>query len=388
MKHLVSWSLITALGLTLAACGKQEGTKPPAAAAAAATASEPARLVKTMRLTESGPKNTLQSAGLPAEIKPRIEARQGFRVAGKLTSRHVEVGQKVAAGAVLAKLDASDYVLASAAQEAQLLAARTEQQLASTELKRVHNLFLQNFVSQAQLDRQQAATDAAQARVRAAEQSLGLAKNNSSYTTLTAEVAGVVTAIEAEVGQVLAAGQTVVRIAKAGEIEAWVAVPETAVATFKSQPSFEVEVPSQGQKYQATLRELSPMADPITRTLTAKLRMPSNVGLTLGSTAYVREYVRDQARDLPTTSTGLRLLPLAAVTSKSEQPQVWVVSGNVVKATKVTLGAVRGEWVEITQGLSGNETVVSAGAAFLRDGQTVRIYQDPNEVKATEAKPS
>ncbi|MEN9559567.1 MAG: hypothetical protein RLZZ502_778, partial [Pseudomonadota bacterium] len=164
------------------------------------------------------------------------------------------------------------------------------------------------------------------------------------------------------------------------------------VATFKNQPSFEVEVPSQGQKYQATLRELSPMADPVTRTLTAKLRMPSNVGLTLGSTAYVREYVRDHARDqtreLSTASTGLRLLPLAAVTSKSEQPQVWVVSGNVVKATKVTLGAVRGEWVEITQGLSGNETVVSAGAAFLRDGQTVRIYQDPNEVKATEAKPS
>ena len=194
---------------------------------------------------------------LPAEVRPRVETRYGFRVAGKIAARAVEVGDAVQAGQLLARLDPQDREPARAAARSQLEAAQTEARLANVELQRVRELQAQHYVSRAQLDRQQAAADAAEARVRAARAAQAQAENELAFQTLRAEAAGVVTAVEAEAGQVVAAGQPVVRVARAGEFELLAHVPERQLAMARAASTWSVSIPALGgQRLEAVVREL------------------------------------------------------------------------------------------------------------------------------------
>lgn len=307
---------------------------------------------------------------LPAVVRPRVETRYGFRVAGKIAQRSVSVGDAVAPGQVLARLDPQDLAPAVAAARSQLDAARTELALARVELDRLRDLRQRSFVSQAQVDRQQAAADAADARRRSAEAQLAQAGNSAAFQTLRADVAGVVTAVDSEAGQVVAAGQSVVRVARSGEYELEVAVPEGDLAMARATRTWQAVIPALGpQPRSAVVREVSPTSDPASRTFTMRLALQGDTaGIGLGMTAVVRA-----ARD---TTPGFEL-PLSALYSQDGRPHVWRVGadGTVEPVPVVTDGYLDGA-VRIVEGVSAGDRIVTAGASLLVAGQKVRVL-DP-----------
>jgi len=305
---------------------------------------------------------------LPAEVRPRVEKRYGFRIAGKVAARAVEVGDSVQAGQVLARLDPKDREPARAAASSQLEAAQTEARLAGIELERVRELHAQRYVSRAQLDRQQATADAANARVRAARAGQTQAENELAFQTLRAEVAGVVTAVEAEVGQVVDAGQPVVRVARAGEFELLAHVPERELALARTASAWSVSIPALGsERHQAVLRELAPAADPASRTYAMRLTLgdpATAAGLALGMSAVVQA-VREAQPAFE--------VPLSALYSRDGNPHVWRVGdGDRVELVAVRTGGLLDDAVRIVDGLKSGDRVVTAGASLLVAGQRVR----------------
>lgn len=308
---------------------------------------------------------------LPAEVRPRVETRYAFRVAGKIATRSVEVGDAVKAGQLLARLDPQDRTPAREAARSQLEAAQTEARLAQVELERVRELHAQRYVSRAQLDRQQATADAAQARVRAARAAQTQADNELAFQALRADVAGVVTAVEAEAGQVVAAGQPVVRVARAGEFELLAHVPERELALARAASAWTVTIPALGaQRHAATTREIAPLADPSSRTYAMRLALRDPAlasGLALGMSAVV-EAVRE-------TQPAFEL-PLSALYSRDGNAQVWRVGDDDrVELVAVRTDGLLDDAVRIVDGLQRGDRVVTAGTSLLVAGQRVRPLQ-------------
>ena len=169
------------------------------------------------------------NAEFSGEVRPRFESRLGFRVGGKITARKVDVGSTVKRGQVLMQLDPQDLQLSQAQALANLRAAETNRDLASAEMKRYQELRVKNFVSQAVIDAKVSAYKAAQASVDAAQAGYRGQSNQAGYATLVSDVDGVVTAVDAEVGQVVAAGTPVVRVARLDEKEIVIGMPEDKV---------------------------------------------------------------------------------------------------------------------------------------------------------------
>ncbi|MCD6681708.1 MAG: efflux RND transporter periplasmic adaptor subunit [Burkholderiaceae bacterium] len=345
---------VVAALLSLAACQR-----------AAPVREESPRPVRVVTVTEQRAAIALT---LPAEVRPRVETRYGFRIAGKIAARAVEVGDSVQPGQLLARLDPQDREPARAAARSQLDAAQTEARLAGVELERVRELHAQRYVSRAQLDRQQAAADAANARVRAARAGQAQADNELAFQTLRAEVAGVVTAVQAEVGQVVAAGQPVVRVARAGEFELLAHVPERELASARAASAWSVSIPAlDSERRQAVLRELSPLADPASRTYAMRLTLgdpATAAGLALGMSAVVQA-VREAQPAFE--------VPLSALYSRDGNPHVWRVGdGDRVELVAVRTAGLLDDAVRIVDGLASGDRVVTAGASLLVAGQRVR----------------
>ncbi|MFA6070223.1 MAG: efflux RND transporter periplasmic adaptor subunit, partial [Janthinobacterium sp.] len=207
-----------ALALTLAACSKP------------AVKVEDVRPVRAIVLSSS---NVDVNAELAGEVVPRVVSQLGFRVGGKIVARKVDVGASVKKGQVLMQLDPVDLQLSQAQAKASLVSAETSRDLARAELKRYQDLREKNFVSQAVLDGKDATYKAAQANVEAAQALYRGQANQSGYASLLADVDGVVTRIEAEVGQVVAPGAPVVQVAKSGEKEVVIGIPEDKVETLR-----------------------------------------------------------------------------------------------------------------------------------------------------------
>lgn len=319
---------------------------------------------------------------LPGEARPRIESRLGFRVGGKLSQRSVSVGDRVAAGQVLARLDPTDLAPALQAQQAQLAAAQVDRDLAVVELDRLRNLRAQSYISQAALDRQQATHDAAVSRVAAAQAQLQQARNAIDFQVLRADAAGVVTAIEAEPGQVVAAGQAVVRIARSGDAEIAVNVPESALAIARATRDWTVVVPALGGRaLPARLRELSPIADPSSRTYPARLAVSGDAdGLALGMTAVVRAL---------RAAEPAYVVPLSALHSKDAVPRVWRVDPATltVQPVEVRTAGLLDDAVRVVDGLRPGDRVVTAGANLLLPGQKVRLLDAAPTARAAEGAP-
>ncbi|MBP8812517.1 MAG: efflux RND transporter periplasmic adaptor subunit [Laribacter sp.] len=324
--------------------------------------------IRPVRTTRVAATDTADIQRYTAEIRPRHESKQSFRVPGKIDARLVEVGQQVGAGAPLVRLDPADIGLELAAKRAQLAAARSDYTQQQTDLVRYRELLGQQFISQADFDRRQNGVTVAREKLRQAEADLGVSANRQAYTTLTAERAGVVTYVDAEPGQVVQAGQVVVKVAVPGELEAVVNVPEARLAEFRTAEAYTVQLWAGGRQYPAQLRELSPDADAATRTYTARLtlRQP-DAEVRLGMSASVAAQGR-------VPETAVPQLPLSAILDEGGKHYVWVLEGKTprVKKREVGLGQVDARQAEVRSGVKPGEEIVTAGVHLLRDGMAVR----------------
>jgi membrane fusion protein, multidrug efflux system len=339
---------------------------------------EPVRAVKLQRVTV-GP--VLAGEEFAAEIRARTESRLGFRVAGKLLQRPVEVGQSVRAGQVLAVIDPQDYQLGLQAAQAQVSAAQTQRDLAAADLRRYESLRDQGFVSGAEIERRQATLQGAEAALAQARAQAGVQGNQAAYTRLQAEADGVIVAVEAEPGQVLATGAPVVRLAHQGPRDAVLSVPEDRVAGVRVGQPARVVVGAQGgpsaTPLEGTVREVAAAADLATRTFTVKVALPARTPQPpLGATATVR-LAQPSAAPGGAALASIRL-PSAALWKQGQGTAVWVLDGTdqKVRARTVEVGGLEGNDVLIRAGLQPGDEVVVAGVHVLSDGQVVTRYRE------------
>jgi membrane fusion protein, multidrug efflux system len=342
----------------------------PLAAAALVACSKPAppledvRPVRVITLASDTAGERLEFSG---DVRPRYESQLGFRVGGKIVERKVDVGATVKRGDVLMRLDPQDLRLAESQARATLRAAETERDLARADYKRHVDLRAQNFVSQAVLDTKQSALKAAQANVDAARAGLRGQANQSNYASLAADADGVVTAIEAEVGQVVQPGSPVVRVARTVEKEVVIGIPEDKVGQLRAASDVTVRLwANEAVAIPGRIREVSPVADPATRTYTVKVAIPENADVRLGMTATVELATGGNG------AAGLRL-PLTALVQHKGASSVWIVENGAVKLVPVqVVGQVRND-VLVTGQVAAGQNVVTAGVNLLRNGQKVRI---------------
>src|SRR6059058_2465326 len=251
-------------------------------------------------------------------IKPRIETDMGFRVPGKVAKRLVEVGQTVDVGQPLATLDEVDLKLQAEQADAELHAATGVLAQAAAAEQRAKDLRAKGWTTDAQMDQAKAAGDEARARLNRAQRSVELTNNSLSYATLVADTRGVVTATLIDAGQVVASGQTAIRVARFAEKEAVVAIPETLVGRAKDGVASVSLWSEPNRKYEAKLREISPSADPATRTYLAKFSLPgAGDNVELGMTATLTLCDQKTAR--------VARLPLSALYSAGDKPSFYVV---------------------------------------------------------------
>lgn len=341
MKNIVLLSFV----LLLTACG--EKLPPPDAVVTGP------KLVKAMKV---GAGETAAAHQYSGEVRARIETTPGFRVGGKLVERRVDVGTRVRAGEVLARLDPAD-------QQLVLVQAEANRALAAAELQRSEELRAKNFVSAAALDARQTAARAAEAQAQ-------LAQNQASYTTLTADAAGVVVAVLAEPGQVLAAGQPVFRLARDGEREVAITIPESRLAGLKVGSAATATLwADRGERvYRGELRELAPAADPVTRTFAARVRLlDADAAVALGMTAAVR---------FSDPATPQLIVPLAALLQPGrgvDGQAVWVIGADgMVSLRPIAVARYTDEGAVVASGLQPGETIVAAGAFRLAEGEKVK----------------
>jgi len=306
---------------------------------------------------------------LPGEVRARYETRLAFRLPGQMIERRVEVGQRVAAGDVIARIDSRDANLAESQARAQLAQAESQATLAEADLKRFVELRTRNFISQAEFDRREAQARQAREQVAAAQAAAMQASNQVGYSVLTAPHSGVITALEAETGQVLAAGQTVARLARPDELEIAVSVPEHRLRDFTRRAQYQVSLwSSPGVNYAGRLREISPVADPATRTYAARIAVKGEDSrLSIGMTAELRVVGSGGATPR---------LPVSAVFHRDGRPAVWVVADGKVSLVPVSTGELHGNDVAITAGLEPGQRVVTAGVNRLEAGQRVALLED------------
>ena len=351
----------TAAVLLVAATLLSACTKPP-------PAEEPIRSVKVMTVGMDTFQSGYEFAG---EVRARVESRLGFRVAGKITKRQAEVGQRVKVGQLLAQIDPQDYKLAAEAARAQVAVAQTNRDLAAADFKRYATLKDQNFISGAELERRDTTLKAAQAQLEQAQAQLRSQGNQAGYANLVADVAGIVTAVEAEPGQVVTAGAPVVRIAQDGPRDVVFSVPEDKVADLKTGSAVSVRVWSENETLSGTVREVAASADPVTRTFPVKVALPADVAPPLGATVYATPKALSHA------GTQVIKLPTSALRQDGKTTAVWVLdkASMTVKSQPIQIATADGNQAVVASGLAPGMLVVSAGVHVLSPGQKVTIYQ-------------
>ncbi len=342
MKSILALLPIVAL---LVACG--EKSPPPSVANAGP------RLVRTLLIDAKAFEEDNRYSG---EVRARYESTLGFRVGGKMIERLVDAGARVRPGQALARLDPADARLAASQAEA-------NRALADADFKRTQELKTKNFVSQAALDAKATTAQAADAQAQ-------LAKNQANYTTLMADASGVVAAVLAEPGQVVAVGQGVLRLARDGEREVAIALPEAALAGLKPGSPATVSLWADGKTYAGQVREIAPAADSATRTFAARVSIVGAAAeLPLGLTATV---------SFPRKGGERIVVPLAAIFQQGEHPAVWVVGKeNELVLRPVEVERYSDAGVVLHGGLTVGERIVAAGAFKLTAGEKVRLADEP-----------
>lgn len=305
------------------------------------------------------------------EIRARYETDLGFRINGKIVERPVEVGDEVAPDEVLARLDPADYKLRLTEAEAALAAAQAEMEKARGDLNRYGSLLERKLVSDADYQDFRNAYDVATARERQAVASVSVARNQADYTTLSANRKGIVTAVEAEEGQVIVAGQTVARLALCCEKDVVISIPENRLDEVRDADEVVISlwaVPDSA--YQGKVREVSPGADPVTRTYRVRITLPdAGADVQYGMTASVQVGRRLHAQ--------AALLPATALFQDDGGHAVWVLDREsmTVALRPIEVTEYRQDGLLVGGGISDGELVVSAGVHLLVPGQEVRLVE-------------
>jgi membrane fusion protein, multidrug efflux system len=367
------WVLMLA-ALALASCGKPEHLP------------EPTRAVRTLVLAPSALSFQQEYAG---EIRARTESRLGFRVPGKLIERQVRVGDAVRPGQVLARLDPQDLRLADQAAQASVLGARVNAQQSEADLKRFQGLFEQGFISAAELERRSTSATAAAAQYEQAKAQAAVQGRQTQFAALLADASGVITAVEAEPGAVLAAGATVVRLAWDGPRDVVFSVPEDQVGAMRAvaerKEALRVRLWGEERSSRpARIREIAAAADPLTRTFQIKAELidgASGQRAPMGLTAVVT---------LQATPEVALKLPLTALMQHQGRSAVWVLDGSsmTVKPRPVTVAAADANDVVIASGLAAGDEVVTAGVHVLTEGQRVNRLAEASGAGTPAAAPS
>jgi len=353
--------LAASLGLALlaAGCGKTP---------------EPVEIVRPVRLMQVQADAGGTALSFSGEVRPRVESRLGFRVGGKIAARLVDAGATVRRGQPLARLDVADLSLAEAGARAQYDAAKTDRDLAASDMKRYDELFAKGFISAAEQHRRRATLDAAESKLRQAEANLRGQANQTGYGVLHADADGVVTAVDAEVGQVVSAGQSVIRVAQTAEKEVAIGLPEDQVDALRGITDVTIHTwADPGRIMPGRVREIAGAADPVTRTYATRVSIPAPPpGLKIGMTAAV---IFTRGGSAPSIR-----VPLSALHQQRGRDQVWLYEAGkdgagTVRPVAVTLGAPVGNEVVVSQGLLPGQRVVTAGVHLLKPGQKVKPLQ-------------
>lgn len=318
----------------------------------------------------------LEQKSYAGEVQARQQTALAFRVAGQVTQRFADVGDRVKVGQVLATLDVQDAALQLNAARAQLESAQSAAKIASDELQRFQQLLPMNAVSRSQYDAVKNQYQHAMAQLKQAQSNYAVSSNQTDYNQLRATKNGVITERNIEVGQVLAAGQVAYQLAIDGEREVVIGVPEQAVAEIRVGQEATVSLWSQpDSRFTGTVREISPAADQ-SRTFKVKVALrEGNAQIQLGQSA--RVFLTRQANQ------GL-YVPLSSVSATGQQAFVLVLQADsTVRQTPVTLGAYGRDSVPVLSGLQAQDYVVMGGVHLLRDRQKIRpINRDNHAVQA------
>ncbi|MDB6050437.1 MAG: transporter [Pseudomonas sp.] len=319
---------------------------------------------------------SLSMDSYPGEVRARFEPDLAFRIPGKVIKRLVEEGERVKANQPLAELDPQDVRLQLEASRAQVTAAEANLQLVRAERDRYKTLMDRQMVSKSQFDNAENLFRAGEARVKQIKAEFTVADNQAGYSVLRASQDGVIARRLVEVGQVVAAGQTVFTLATDGEREVLISVPEQSIGSVKIGQAVAVELWAQpDQRFPGRIRELSPAADPRSRTFAAKVTFAAGkVPPVLGQSA--RVFV--QAGE-----TSAMSVPLSALTAENGATYVWRIdTDNTLKRTPVRVSAYGQDTVPVLEGLSATDWIVAAGVHVLHEGEKVRPVDRSNrEVK-------
>lgn len=340
--------------LALGACSRSEA---PATVA-------PTVLAQPARVGDAG-----QSI-YTGEVRARHEVDLAFRVGGKIAARLVDSGMTVKAGQALARLDPADLQLSRQAAVAQVSAAESEFSTAAGERERYAGLLEKRFVSQAAFDAKENTFRSAKARLEQARAQSQISGNQAAYGTLSAENDGVITAVLADAGQVVSAGQAVFRLARPEEKEVVIAIPESRLAELKAAPQISVNLWARPDALlKGELRELAAAADQATRTYAARIRIidpPPTVEL--GMTARVI---------VGAGSSSSIIVPLTAVIDNGSGAAVWVIQDGRATPRAVVVERFREDGAVLASGLQPGELVILSGQRRLTAGQTVQVQQAP-----------
>lgn len=310
-----------------------------------------------------------RDANYSGDVRARHQTALGFRISGKIIERLAEVGDTVQAGQLLARLDPEDYRLRLMNAQAGLAAAQAEKNKAEADLKRYSILLRKKLISEADYTDYRNAYEVAKARLDQAQAELAVTRNQAEYTALRADRGGVITAVEAETDQVVGVGQTVMRMALAEEKEVVIAVPEKRLEELSRADDIHITLwADPDAAYRGKIREISPGADPVTRTYKVKvaiLEPGARVQLGMTATVDVRQRLEGKVAQLP----------LSAVFQKDGKPAVWLVSPETgeVGLVPVAVAEYRHDVVLIRSGLRDGQRVVTAGVHKLHPGQKVRL---------------
>jgi RND family efflux transporter MFP subunit len=343
-----------AASLFLAACQEKQAEAP-----------EPVRPVKIAKVE---PRQDTRKISYSGSVRARTEADLAFRVGGKIIARPVDVGDRVEPGTVLAQLDTADLALGLKSADAALASATSQLAVTTSAYDRAKTLFARGFTSRSILDDRKLALDQAQSNLDAARSSRDQAVNQNAYSELKSDVAGVVTAVRAEAGQVVAAGSPVVTVARDGDKEVAIAVPESEIRFFHTGDKLGVRYWADPSIRQAgTVREIAGSADPTSRTFAIRVALPDDASVRLGMTALLEA-------DVPTEAGGI-VVPLAALTERDGESTVWIVdpATKTVEPRNVVTAAFAEDGIRITGGLKGGEWIVTAGSQFMTPGKAIRL---------------
>lgn len=316
-----------------------------------------------------GTKAGANPMALVGEVRPRFESNQGFRIAGKIIERKVDVGTQVKKGQLIARLDSADTNLSATAARENVHAAEADYALAIAEAMRQRQLFSKQFISASALDIREAELKKARAKLEQVKAQANVSDNLTQYTHLTADRDGVVTMIHAEPGQVIETGEVVVKIADTKEIDVLVAVPESRMAEVRLNAKVALKMWADRQKtYTGVVREIAPAADSATRVFNLRVTIvDADEAVKLGMTAGVKfnQSNEQQAAEF--------LIPNSALTEINGKKIVWVIDVDKAQPREVVVaGAFREDGVLISEGLQAGDKVVIAGVHTLILNQQVK----------------